>query len=51
MTVSSSIANGRGVPCLDGREDVVTEMEYPIPGLIRIESRDHFPADACDRMK
>jgi hypothetical protein len=33
-----SITKGGGVPCLDGREDVVTDMEYPRPGLIRIES-------------
>jgi hypothetical protein len=40
------MTNGRGISCLDGSEDVVTEMQYPILGLIRIESCDHFLADA-----
>ncbi|WP_206601505.1 hypothetical protein, partial [Bradyrhizobium brasilense] len=29
---------------------IVTDMEYPRLGLIRIESFDHFLADAYERM-
>jgi hypothetical protein len=29
---------------------IVTDMEYPRLGLIRIESFDHFLADAYDQM-
>jgi len=30
---------------------IVTDMEYPRLGLIRIESFDHFLADAYDQMR
>ena len=30
---------------------IVTDMEYPRLGLIRIESFDHFLADTLDQMR
>jgi hypothetical protein len=45
-----SITKGCGVPCLDGREDVVTDMEYSGLGRIRIESAI-TSSPRCDHME